>query len=192
MSEVETIRDKQVQALRDLCQALVPDNRFYAERLTATGLDLARMTLEDFTAKMPLTTRAQWTKDQVDHPPYGTNLTYPLDRYVRFCRTSGSTGRPMVWLDTRETWDALLDNWIRVFQAAGVTTPQMVALGVLFVVVGSSTVVAVAAIGTFSDHSEELLARLRRWLTIRSRAVITTILLAVGALLTIRGVAGLL
>lgn len=126
MSPVETLRAGQTEALRELCQALVPDNRFYADRLTATGLDLAQMTLEDFTTQMPLTTRSQWTQDQVDHPPYGTNLTYPLDRYVRFCRTSGSTGRPMVWLDTRDTWDALLDNWIRVFEAAGVTTPQRV------------------------------------------------------------------
>lgn len=126
MKPVETMRHEQIQALRSLCQALVPDNRFYAQTLEATGLDLAGMTLEDFTAHMPLTTRAQWTRDQLDHAPYGTNLTYSLDRYVRFCRTSGSTGHPMVWLDTRETWDAMLDNWIRVFEAAGVTTPQRV------------------------------------------------------------------
>ena len=75
---------------------------------------------------------------------------------------------------------------------AGVSTSQTVALCVLFVVVGSSTVVAVAAIGTFSDRSDELLARLRLWLTIHSRAVITALLLAVGTLLSVRGLSGLL
>ncbi len=126
MSPVETMRDEQARALRSLCQALVPDNRFYTDTLKATGLDLASLTLDDFTARMPLTTRLQWTQDQLDHRPYGTNLTYPLDRYIRFCRTSGSTGHPMIWLDTRETWDAMLDNWIRVFQAAGITDPTRI------------------------------------------------------------------
>jgi hypothetical protein len=53
-------------------------------------------------------------------------------------------------------------------------------------------VVAVAAVGTFSDRSDELLARLRLWLTIHSRAVITALLLAIGTLLSVRGLSGLL
>ena len=126
MTEVKSLQTEQTRALRSLCQSLVPDNQFYTDTLRNTGLDLASMTLEDFSAHMPLTTRLQWTRDQLDHPPYGTNLTYPLDRYIRFCRTSGSTGHPMIWLDTRETWDAMLDNWIRVFQAAGVTEPSRI------------------------------------------------------------------
>jgi phenylacetate-CoA ligase len=126
MKPVDAIRHEQTSALRQLCQTLVPDNGFYAGTLKGSGLDLANMTLEEFTTHMPLTTRAQWTQDQLSHPPYGTNLTYPLDRYIRFCRTSGSTGHPLIWLDTRETWDAMLDNWIRVFQAAGVTEPSRI------------------------------------------------------------------
>lgn len=88
-------------------------------------------------------------------------------------------------------------TWPTVIAAAGeivrasVSTSQTVALCVIFVVVGSSTVVAVAAIGTFSDRSDELLARLRLWLTIHSRAVITALLLAVGTLLSVRGLSGL-
>jgi phenylacetate-CoA ligase len=126
MKTVKTLQTEQTRALRSLCQGLIPDNRFYTDTLRNTGLDLTSMTLDDFSARMPLTTRLQWTRDQLDHPPYGTNLTYPLDRYIRFCRTSGSTGHPMIWLDTRETWDAMLDNWIRVFQAAGVTEPSRI------------------------------------------------------------------
>jgi phenylacetate-CoA ligase len=132
MTDHKTLRHNQTLFLRSLCQALVPANAFYANTLKATGLDLASMTLEDFSQRMPLTTRIQWTQDQLDHPPYGTNLTYPLDRYVRFCRTSGSTGHPMIWLDTPETWDAMLDNWIRVFQAAGVTGPTRVFFAISF------------------------------------------------------------
>lgn len=126
MSETDTLRAQQTEALRRLCQTLVPDNAFYAPKLRASGLNLDTLTLEEFSQAMPMTTRAAWTQDQLDHPPFGTNLTYPVDRYIRFCRTSGSTGKPMIWLDTRETWDAMLQNWQRVFTSAGVTQPARI------------------------------------------------------------------
>ncbi len=124
MNDLHSIRDRQTKGLRTLCRELIPKNAFYRPRLKESGLDLDTMTLEEFSQRMPFTTRAQWTADQVQNPPFGTNLTYPIEKYIRFCRTSGSTGRPMIWLDTRETWDAMLDCWIRVFQAAGLTRPH--------------------------------------------------------------------
>lgn len=124
MNDTLTVCEQQTRALRRLCRALVPTNAFYTRRFKQAGLDVDRMTLEEFATKMPFTTRAEWTRDQIENPPFGTNLTYPVDRYVRFCRTSGSTGKPMIWLDTRETWDAMQDCWIRVFTAAGLTKPH--------------------------------------------------------------------
>ncbi len=124
MNDIAAIRRQQTQTLRNLCRQLVPTNRFCASKLHAAGLDPETMTLEDFTTHLPFTTRAEWTRDQIENPPFGTNLTYPVDRYTRFCRTSGSTGRPMIWLDTRETWEAMKDCWIRVFTAAGLTEPH--------------------------------------------------------------------
>ena len=124
MNDVADIRKNQTQSLRQLCRELVGSNAFYSARFEQSGLDVEAMTLEDYSAAMPFTTRAEWTRDQIENPPFGTNLTYPVDRYVRFCRTSGSTGRPMIWLDTRQTWDAMLDCWIRVFRAAGLTEPH--------------------------------------------------------------------
>ena len=89
-------------------------------------------------------------------------------------------------------------TWPTVIAAAGeivaadVSTTAEVALCVLFVAVGSSTVVGVAAFGTFTNRSEERLARLRGWLVAHSRDVITAILVAVGILLCVRGLSGLL
>jgi len=88
------------------------------------------------------------------------------------------------------TWPMVIAAAGEIVKAGG-STAQTVALCVLFVVVGSSTVVAVAAVGTFSNRSDELLARLRVWLTVHSRAVITGILLVVGILLVARGVGAL-
>jgi len=77
---------------------------------------------DDF-ERLPLTTKSELLADQDANPPFGTNLTYPLDRYVRLHQTSGSSGaQPLRWLDTAESWDWWLRIWAEhVFPAAGVT-----------------------------------------------------------------------
>ena len=40
-------------------------------------------------------------EDQELNPPFGTNLTYPLERYTQLWQTSGTTGPPLRVLDTR-------------------------------------------------------------------------------------------
>ncbi|HET7743453.1 MAG TPA: GAP family protein [Gaiellaceae bacterium] len=69
---------------------------------------------------------------------------------------------------------------------------EMAALALLFVALGSSSVVLVAALGTFApDRSGAYLARMRMWLTLHNRAVITAILLVFGVSLAVRGASGL-
>lgn len=58
-------------------------------------------------------------EDQAAHPPFGTNLSFPLDRYVRVHQTSGTTGTPLRWLDTQESWDWWARCWTVVLRAAG-------------------------------------------------------------------------
>lgn len=95
-------------ALRALIDRIVPANPFYTAKLQQ-GLDT-----------VPFTTKQELIEDQLKHPPFGTNLTFPVDRYTRFCQTSATTGRPMRWLDTPESWNWMLGNWDRVYEAAGV------------------------------------------------------------------------
>ncbi len=120
------LRSQQQQALSVLLGKLTASNAFYGPRIRAAGLAREDVTLDDFCAAMPVTTREDWAQDQIDHPPFGTNLTYPESAYIRFCRTSGSTGRPMTWLDTRESWAGLLDSWGRVFAAVGLVKPTRI------------------------------------------------------------------
>jgi phenylacetate-CoA ligase len=89
---------------------ILPSNKFYARKLEA------HPSLTDL-----FTTKQELIDDQAATPPYGTNLTFPLDRYTRFCQTSGTSGHPLRWLDTTESWNWMLGNWDRVYQAAGVT-----------------------------------------------------------------------
>ncbi len=69
-----------------------------------------------------MTTRSELLADQAAHPPFGSNLTHPLDRYVRLHQTSGSSGdQPLRWLDTVESWEWWERIWAEhVYRAAGV------------------------------------------------------------------------
>ncbi len=96
-------------------------NSFYRKKLG----DLTSVSsLGEFCAKVPFTTKAELAADQKAHPPYGTNLTYPLEDYHRFHQTSGTSGQPMTWLDDPTGWDWLLGNWEWVWENAGVERGQ--------------------------------------------------------------------
>jgi phenylacetate-CoA ligase len=99
----------------ELLSAILPGNSFYAAKLRGLSPDAAL-------ASLPFTLKQELIDDQIAHPPYGSNLTYPLERYTRFSQTSATTtGTPMRWLDTPESWDWMIGNWLRVYQSAGVT-----------------------------------------------------------------------
>src|SRR3989442_4011471 len=70
---------------------------------------------------MPSAARDARGEDQAAHPPFGTNLTYPIERYVRLNQTSGMTGRPLRILDDAESWEWWRDCWQPIYRAAGVT-----------------------------------------------------------------------
>ena len=109
--------DRLQTGLRDVLST----NAFWRARLTGVrGWD-------DFD-RLPLTTKSELIADQAARPPFGTNLTYPLDRYVRLHQTSGSSGdRPLRWLDTSESWDWWQRVWSdHVYPAAGVTAADRV------------------------------------------------------------------
>jgi len=71
--------------------------------------------------ELPFTTKRELSEDQAANPPFGTNLTYPLDRYVRLHQTSGTTGTALRILDTAASWEWWKEGWGFVYRAAGVT-----------------------------------------------------------------------
>ncbi len=117
------LREAQWGKLSALLARVNAGGGFYARRFVQDGVDAAAIRgLEDFSQKLRATTKAELLADRLEHPPFGTQLLEPLGRYTRFCQTSGtSTGQPMAWLDTPESWEALLRCWRRVYEAAELT-----------------------------------------------------------------------
>ena len=110
-----SIAREQSAALQRMLEEILPGNRFYARKL-AGYVPLGRGGI----ASLPFTSKQELVDDQRESPPYGTNLTYPLDRYTRFSQTSGTTATPLRWLDTPESWSWMVDRWTEVLLASGV------------------------------------------------------------------------
>ena len=106
---------QQLERVSDGVHALLTSNRFYRERLHPVR------TWDDF-ERLPLTTKDEITADQQANPPFGTNLTFPIDRYSRLHQTSGTSGTtPLRWLDTTESWDWWERIWAdHIYRSAGV------------------------------------------------------------------------
>jgi phenylacetate-CoA ligase len=126
------IREAQLEQLRTLLTELFPGNSFYTRKLEAVGITFDVASLEDFSARFPFTKKDELVADQLAHPPFGTNLCYPLASYTRFHQTSGTTGTPLRWLDTPDSWDCILDYWGEVFRAAGVAAGDRVCFAFSF------------------------------------------------------------
>jgi phenylacetate-CoA ligase len=121
MAEAPTpsaIEHRQLDKLRKLLRAVQSSNRFYQEKFR--GIDTEIESLADFTSRIPFTAKSDLVADQSTAPPFGNNLTFPLDHYSRFHQTSGSKGTPLRWLDTEQNWRAMLQHWTVIFDAGNV------------------------------------------------------------------------
>ena len=110
-------RDAQWKRLAGKLPELRRENPFYRAKLSHRASQLG---------DLPFTTKAELTEDQAAHPPFGTNLTYPIERYVRLHQTSGTTGRPLRFLDTAESWEWWRQCWDPIYRAAGVTASDRI------------------------------------------------------------------
>jgi phenylacetate-CoA ligase len=140
---------RQLEQLNTLLQRVLPHNRFYAAKFAGHPLPLAS---HDAFLDLPFTTKEELVSGprgrggQLEWLPavdpahlinavdagFARNLTYPLERYVRYHRTSGTRGRPLVVLDTAEDWQWWLDGWQFVLDAAQITAGDRVVLAFSF------------------------------------------------------------
>jgi phenylacetate-CoA ligase len=116
----DAVHARQWARLQALARAVLPANRFIADKWRAAGITHPE-DLRDWSdyARLPFTLKSELMADQAADPPFGRNLSLPLDRYVRVHQTSGTTGTPLRWLDTEESWAWWLRCWGFVLRGAG-------------------------------------------------------------------------
>ena len=126
-SSPERLREHQWRRFRALAAEVFPANPFVGRKWRAAGVSRVE-DLDGWDAfyRLPFTHKQELVEDQATAPPFGTNLTYPLDRYIRVHQTSGTTGAPIRWLETRESWEWWARCWEAVFRGVGVTAGDRV------------------------------------------------------------------
>lgn len=125
------LTSKQLDQLRQLIATTADSNRFYAEKWRQAGAPINLSRLDEL-SRFPFTTKLELVNDQERFPPYGSNLTFPIERYTRYHQTSGSTGTPMRWLDTTDSWQWMIERWLEIYQASGVTAADRIVFAFSF------------------------------------------------------------
>ena len=111
----------------ELLELVLERNPFQRARVEGLGLG-PNPTL----AQLPPLSKADLVRDQERHPPFGTNLTYPLESYVQLHQTSGTTGAPLRVLETAEDWAWWRSLFASTLRAAGVRPGDRAALAFSF------------------------------------------------------------
>lgn len=124
----EALRAWQLERLNKLLIEVIPNNRFYVEKLGKLVRPLVSL---DQLAEMPFTFKDELVTAPA-HGEFAANLTYPLERYVRYHHTSGTRGRPMPVLDTAEDWEWWVETWQYMLDAAEVRAGDRAVLAFSF------------------------------------------------------------
>ena len=114
------LESQSAERLSALIRRIHGRNPFYTRKLDAAGIDPSALSFPRDLETLPLTTKRELMADQQATPPWGTNLSEPLERYTRYNQTSSSTGTPLRWLDTTESWQWMLQCWRDVYAGAKV------------------------------------------------------------------------
>jgi phenylacetate-CoA ligase len=113
----EALAELQRAKLRSMLVELFQRNAFHRAKFAGWTIERA---IQEFTS-LPMTTRVELERDQSAHPPYGSNLTYPISSYCRLHQTSGSAGTPLRTPDRAEDWAWWRRCWGIIYRGAGVT-----------------------------------------------------------------------
>jgi phenylacetate-CoA ligase len=111
----------------ELLELVLERNAFQRGRLEALGLPPGAPLSE-----LPPLEKSELVADQERNPPFGTNLTWPLERYTQMHQTSGTTGHPLRVLDTADDWAWWRERFAHTLTIAGVGAEDRVALAYSF------------------------------------------------------------
>jgi phenylacetate-CoA ligase len=117
-----------LRRLNDLLALVSERNAFQRSRL---GAPTPLQSVDDL-RRLPFTRKQDLLDDQRAHPPFGTNLTFGLDRYGHLNQTSGTTGQTLRVLDTDDDWAWWSSSLAHHLRAAGVGPDDRVALAYSF------------------------------------------------------------
>ena len=105
---------------------------FYRAKWDEAGIGPADVrSLEDFES-VPVVTKEDLRRAQIEHPPFGDYLCVPDSEIQRVHGTSGTTGRPTAFAIGRADWPRIAESHARVMWGMGIRPGDMVFIGAVF------------------------------------------------------------
>ena len=98
---------------------------FYKRKWDEAGIKPQDIrSLEDF-EKLPCVTKEEIRRDQVEYPPFGSNLCVPKKELARVQGTSGTTGKPTAFGISRGDMARIAEAHARIMWGFGVRQDDM-------------------------------------------------------------------
>ncbi|NBR04425.1 MAG: phenylacetate--CoA ligase family protein [Planctomycetes bacterium] len=101
-------------------EAVLPRNTFYLRKLGINARTVSKSWIKDNFDSFEFTSKNELQDNQLIYPPYGDFHYLEPSDYSRFHQTSGSSGKPLLFLDSKEGWEWLLTNWLKIFELADI------------------------------------------------------------------------
>ena len=107
-------------AILTFWESVLPQNAFYLRKLRIGAGNVSKSWIKDNFDSFEFTSKFELQNSQSFYPPYGDFHYLHLAEYNRFHQTSGSSGKPLLFLDSQDGWEWLLNNWLKIFALAGI------------------------------------------------------------------------
>jgi phenylacetate-CoA ligase len=107
-------------------------SNFYRRRWEKEGIRPEDIkSLEDF-EKIPFVMKEEIRRDQIETPPFGSNLCVSLDDLARVQGTSGTTGKPTAFGIGKGDMDRIAEAHARIMWSFGIRKKDIVFIGSFF------------------------------------------------------------
>ncbi|HHY66195.1 MAG TPA: phenylacetate--CoA ligase [Alicyclobacillus sp.] len=128
----EQLHDHVLQKLKRQIRYVYDHSEFYRRKWAAVGFEPGDLkAFEDF-ERLPFTTKQELREDQMEHPPYGSNLCISQEEIFHIHGTSGTTGKPTVFALSKGDWERMAEAHARVMWAFGLRPSDRVFIGSVF------------------------------------------------------------
>lgn len=126
----DAVEARKLERLRCMLREVLPRNGFYAAKLSRLADPAGIRSLADL-ADWPFTFKEELVEAAAGSGRPG-NLTWGLERYVRYHQTSGTRGRPLPVYDTAADWAWWMECWRTILERGGVTPGDRVVVASSF------------------------------------------------------------
>ena len=116
----EEMQDLQWKKLKKTLDFVYEKSAFYRNKFDEAGIKPSDIrSFDDFSYKVPVTTKEELRDMQKERYPLGSNMTVSSDRIVWVTASTGTTGKPTYTCCTRHDWEIWMEVLKRFFWLGG-------------------------------------------------------------------------